>query len=263
MVSDICDLYLADGLYTIDAQQHSPLIGYAFDGFPVYGPYGYANIDGTGGIARMESSYQKRSITVRTHYADGSNVTDGPAISSTYPLGWYREDYEYIQGSGHLDDHNGRFTVTPEYPNGIYAYFATVDENHNSAFPYLVGLQYYGVVESDNFNQGGSNNVTISEPVETYDPSSSVGSMDIDELDVAVFPNPATDVVAIQAKGILKDDLTVEMYDISGRLVKSTVINKGSTIWHIDTRTLYSGDYILKIINGDQVKTKKILVVRD
>ena len=72
VLSDICDLYLADGLYTINDQTHSPLIGYAFDGFPVYGPYAYTNTDGTGGIARMMSSYAKRSITVRTHYSDGN-----------------------------------------------------------------------------------------------------------------------------------------------------------------------------------------------
>ena len=50
VISTICNLYDADGLYTIDSTQHSPLIGYAYDGYPIYGAYGYLNTNGTGGI---------------------------------------------------------------------------------------------------------------------------------------------------------------------------------------------------------------------
>ncbi len=172
VLSTVCNLYDSDGLYSIDPAQHSPLIGFAFDGFPVYGAYGYANTDGTGGIKRIESSYQERSITVRTHYADGTNVTDGPAVNATYPIGWYREDYEYIANSGDLDDHNGRFCVTPEYPLGTYAYFATVDDNWNSTYPYMVGPQYYGVVDG-----GPVNN--ISEPVTVYTPPTTTAGLSV------------------------------------------------------------------------------------
>src|SRR5262249_54168148 len=35
-----------------DGTHHSPLLGFSFDGFPVYGPYGYANADGSGGVRR-------------------------------------------------------------------------------------------------------------------------------------------------------------------------------------------------------------------
>ena len=65
VISTICNLYDADGLYAIDSTQHSPLIGYAYDGFPIYGAYGYLNTNGTGGIVRMKSAYQLRNITVR------------------------------------------------------------------------------------------------------------------------------------------------------------------------------------------------------
>ena len=58
----------------------------------------------------MESSYQLRSISERTHYADGTDVTDGPNVSSSFPLGWYKEDFDFIDGSGDLDEHNGRFS---------------------------------------------------------------------------------------------------------------------------------------------------------
>ncbi len=149
VISNVCDAYASDGLYAIDASKHSPLIGFAYDGFPIYGAYSYKNVDGTGGIVRMKSSYGLRNITTRTTYANGSTVTAGPAVSATYPLGTFREDYQYNATSAatpdYLDEHNGRFCVTPEYPNGIYCYFTTVDENWNSAYPYVVGPTFYGV----------------------------------------------------------------------------------------------------------------------
>jgi hypothetical protein len=124
----------------ISAAQFSPLLGFAFDGFPIYGPYGYANANGTGGITRMTSSYRLRSITQRQ---------SGPAVSATYPLGYFIEDYEYVSGLGLLDQYNGRFTVTPDYPSGTYAYFATIDANGANAYPYLIGPNYYGVLDTN------------------------------------------------------------------------------------------------------------------
>jgi hypothetical protein len=149
VLSTICTLYDADGLYNIDSTKHSPLIGFAYDGFPIYGAYGYKNLDGTGGIVRMKSSYSLRNITVRNTYYTGQSVTAGPDVSSTYFLGYFREDYQYNGTSSatpdYLDIHNGRFCVTPDYPNGTYCYFATVDSNWNSAYPYVVGPTFYGV----------------------------------------------------------------------------------------------------------------------
>jgi hypothetical protein len=158
-------------LYTSNAAQHSELLGYAFDGFPVYGPYGYANANGTGGVKRMASSYRLRSITQRRTLTDGTVLSAsqyGPNISTQYPLGYYAEDYEYASGAGDLDQYNGRFAVTPEYPGGTYAYYVTVNADGSSAYPYIIGPSYYGVVAAENITQHGR--VTVTESVATYNP---------------------------------------------------------------------------------------------
>jgi hypothetical protein len=151
---------LATQLGGISASQFSPLLGFAFDGYPVYGPHGYANADGTGGITRMTSSYQLRSITQRHSLSGGSTLPTnqwGPDVSATYPLGYFIEDYEYVVGLGLLDQYNGRTMVTPEFPNGTYAYFTTINASGNNAYPYAVGPNYYGVVDT----LDTSNTVTI------------------------------------------------------------------------------------------------------
>jgi hypothetical protein len=258
VVSTICNLYDADGLYTINTSQHSPLIGFAADGFPIYGSYGYANSNGTGGIVRMKSSYQLRSITTRTHHADGTDVVDGPAVNATYFLGYFREDYEFISHPGddsYLDEHNGRFCITPEYPNGIYCYFATVDANHNSAYPYAVGPYFYGV-------KSGQIVTSITEPVSTYTPATSINENHLDEIEIAIFPNPTSDLIAIQVADVVYANFTVSLFDITGKLIESKQILQGSTIAYFDTRTLYSGEYLITISNEISSVTKKIMVTK-
>ena len=44
---------------------HSPIIGYAYDGNPIYGPWGYSNPLGVGLLERMSSGYRLR--TTRTN----------------------------------------------------------------------------------------------------------------------------------------------------------------------------------------------------
>ena len=253
-VSTICDLYAADGLYVIDSLQHSPLIGFAYDGFPIYGAYGYANANGTGGIVRIHSGYQLRNITTRTTHADGTTVSTGPIVSATYPLGYFREDYEFIAHPGqefYLDEHNGRYCVTPEYPAGTYAYFATVDANWNSAYPYVVGPTFYGVKTAVKVT-------SITEAVTTYTPGTTgVTAVNQGDGTINLFPSPAGDLIAIQVRGLLREDLTVSLYDMAGKLVRSALIPQGATIWYLDTRTLYDGTYVVKV--GNETRRVEVL----
>lgn len=257
VISNICNLYDADGLYAIDSTQHSPLIGYAYDGFPIYGAYAYENANGTGPIVRIKSGYQLRNITARNTYADGTVVTPGPAVSATYPLGYFREDYEFVASSNPdiLDEHNGRFCVTPEYPNGTYAYFCTVDSNWNSAYPYAVGPVFYG-------NKTALKVTSITEPVVQYVPStSSLNETSTDQNAIIIYPNPASDLIAIQLNGLNKQDVPVNLYDMKGKLLMTSMIVQGSTIAYFDTRTIYNGEFLITIGVGENRITKKVVVL--
>ena len=259
VISSVCDLYAADGLYVLDSTKHSPLLGYTYDGFPIYGAYGYKNTDGTGGITRMKSSFFLRNITDRTVYADGTDVTDGPAVSTTYPLGYFREDYGYIAPStsqpDYLDEHNGRFCVTPEYPKGTYCYFATVDANWNSAYPYIVGPTFYGV-------RTGAKVTAVMETVTTYTPSASaVKSTEMPK--VSVLPNPASEVMAVQISVCQPDDLKVELLDLQGRIVAVQSIHPGSTMAHFDVRKLYAGDYFVRISTAQGLFVERVVILKD
>jgi YHYH protein len=91
------------------------LIGWAADGYPIYARYGYT-------VAASASSTLK---AVTGSYQKVTTVSATRPSTSTYPLGTFRQDYQYVAGSGDLDECNGRTGVTPEFPNGIYHYYAT------------------------------------------------------------------------------------------------------------------------------------------
>ncbi len=136
---------------------HSPILGWAIDGFPIYGPYGFSVASSAASpVKRLVSGFSLRRITTRTSLPSWSLINHsgvsatlsasvyGPAVSTLYPLGRYVEDFEYISGQGDLNQYNGRFEVTPDFPNGIYAYHVTINADGTPAFPYILAGAYAG-----------------------------------------------------------------------------------------------------------------------
>lgn len=246
VISTICNTYPADGLYVINTNTHSPLIGFAYDGFPIYGAYAYTNTDGSGGISRMKSSYQLKNQTIRTN---------GPAVNATYYNGYFREDYEYVShpnDPSYLDEHNGRFCITPEYPNGIYCYFATVDANHNSAYPYIVGPTFYGV-------KSGIKVTSITEATTTYTAPLSLNENTASNFNLIIAPNPAQDFIAIQTE-ITNENFEVILVDELGKTVKSGQLLQGSTLCILETDGLYNGVYFVKVRSSSLEKAFKVII---
>ncbi|WP_206705529.1 YHYH protein [Marinomonas colpomeniae] len=117
----------------LSSEEYSPLIGWSADGFPIYALYGYKNPeDKQSGIVEQTSSYQLKS----GHRPDGGSNPGG------HYDGTFVADYEYVKGAGSLDECNGQVTTTPEFPNGIYAYFLT------EAFP-VIPRCYKGTPSTD------------------------------------------------------------------------------------------------------------------
>jgi len=153
--------------------QHSPIIAWANDGLPMYGPYGYGDPDDAMSDVRlMVSGYQKRDGSngssnlaatgrinfprwvVSEGFRNSTAITAqfyGPAVSSTFVLGHYMEDYAY---KGHLgltqgidfdlNEQNVRYCVTPEFPGGTWAYFTSVKEDGTPIYPYNLAYNYFG-----------------------------------------------------------------------------------------------------------------------
>ena len=97
------------------------LVGFAMDGFPIYARYGYTSAsDTTSAIKTIAPSWQKKA-----------NPDAGRPSTTVFPMGTFTQDYQYVPGSGDLDECNGRTGATPEFPKGTYHYYIT------DTFPYI------------------------------------------------------------------------------------------------------------------------------
>ena len=261
LLSSICTLYPSTGLYTPDPADHSPLLGYAFDGFPIYGCFGYSDpLDAASPITRIQSSWQLRNITVRQTLADGTVLPAGqygPAVGPQYPIGCFIQDHEFVSGSGDLDEHNGRFCVTPEYPGGTYAYFATVDADLNSAYPYFIGPTYYGVVASDNFGTPGPGNpptnVTITGNVTTWSGNTAVAERDA-QVRIIASPNPTDGPVRIVLPAGTRSYVVC---DVTGREVRRRNATAGVLVE--DLSDLASGTWLVRAEGANGIVTARVV----
>ena len=243
-----------------DNTHHSPIIGWAWDGYPVYGAYAYTNTDGTGPIKRMTSSYQLRNITQRTTLPDGSPAASaGPAISTQYPLGAYLQDYEFITGLGDLDDHNGRFCKTPEFPNGTYAYFVTIDAVRTPVYPYTLGATYYGIVPPGSTGPT-SGHATITESTTVYTGATTgMGTLQQD-IDIQIAPNPVNNYLAVYFGPSGANNVAGTVVNAVGRTMQQLANLQPGVSYNIDCRAWPEGMYFLNLNSGNRKLTKTFVV---
>ena len=115
------------------------LLGWAADGFPIYGPWGHdAARDSASRLRILKSSYQMKKGSRPTAAAQPGGVHDGI----------FAEDFDYVADSGDLDECSGRFGITPEFPEGIFHYVLTED------FPF-VPRAFRGTPDASFSRRGG------------------------------------------------------------------------------------------------------------
>jgi hypothetical protein len=120
------------------AKRSMMLIGYAADGFPIYGPIAHAKAeDENSPLRAMKSSYKLKQ-------GERPGGDRGPGGKHD---GKFTADFEYVKGAGDLDECNGRLGVTPEYPEGTYYYVLTDD------FPFIP--RYWRGTPDDSFMKRG------------------------------------------------------------------------------------------------------------
>ena len=282
-IDTMCLSFPSEGLFHLDDTKHSPIIGWGFDGFPIYGPYGFTDPNSaSSGISLMEPSWEKRNYTNGKRISIWNETTEmdelvppsqhGPDVDATvsgttYPLGAFFEDYKYVVGSGDLDRYNGRFCVTPEYPGGIYAYFATVESDWTPAFPYIMGEELYGVAAEDNLSIGAGgdlgSSVSVNESTTPYFPvvtGTITGSEAANLLNA--YPNPATSFMTINLNELMGQDVAVRVLDMMGNEIQSENISNLNYMLHVvDLNAMETGNYVLQV-QGQRLSLSQQITVQ-
>lgn len=113
-------------LFDTTGAVESPVIGFAKDGFPIFGSY----INDNGTVRQVTPSYVLKSGSREAVTFNGTTYNPGGTYDGTYT-----DDWEYSAGSGDLDECNG-MTV-----DGVYGYYVT------DAYPWVMGC-YKGTPDS-------------------------------------------------------------------------------------------------------------------
>jgi hypothetical protein len=187
---------------------HSPIVGWAFDGNPIYGPYGLTdptNINSS--VSQVRSGYRLKPNLVYDEILNINPVRiNGPSLLE-FPAGIFIDDYEYVfrSESIFLDQYNGRFTKTPEFPDGVYAYFITINSDGTPAFPYIVGPSFYSQPDKWNLNQFAVQSNIPTGIVRYRDPFENV------DIDVERQSNEITNIITLESG----DFLSFEFEDLN------------------------------------------------
>lgn len=209
-----------DDISTINNDGHSKIIGISYDGYPIYGPFGYSDPNDTNSnVTRMTPSWRIKQT-----------LDEGRPDVQIYPPGKFIEDFEFVDGLGSLDRYNGRYCKTPEYPNGTYAYFVTLNSNNTPVYPYIIGPEFYGEP------------ILIGEEVDDYDVNNQGQGAEFEIIFNEIF---GVDEIKILNKGNNYDDFNPPSIEIincgvpsirprfstvvrDGKIVDIQIIEKGS-----------------------------------
>lgn len=158
-----------------DGDGHSPIYGYAADGYPIYGPW---ESDGVLAVSAW-TTRDYSSSTTETGCDDGTRsctmvdaydvslgtetATDGPAFDETVSTlsgneltainGYYYDDYYWDSeltalGGEYLDQYNAH----SDNDRGYHYHITLSDDGdgkYSPAFPYVIGLRFAGELEDN------------------------------------------------------------------------------------------------------------------
>jgi len=233
-----------------NANSRSEIIGWAYDGNPIYGPYGYPNPAIPLGVKTLESGYT----------LDSSNVVDRP---SGFDDGFFVEDYKF-DNSGDLDEYNGRYERNDDFPNGVYAYHATIDE-----FPYFIGNKYRSepvfdsnLDQSFDFNNSNLLRNTlpykVSEKGADYDFVNEISDVLEQKIKVVSVTSGPIESLEIQSAGDkfkVGDKLIFDETNTSGSGLDVAVESlKGKNITNIETTSTSYQNSVFTWNSSDKIK---------
>lgn len=228
----------------IDSSKHSPIVGFAADGFPIYYKYLYTLAEDTSsGIDSFASAYSLKS-----------GVRPGDSITAPGGLydGTYVEDYEYISQQTALDECGGRFGVTPEYPNGTYYYVLTDN------WPYIPRC-LKGAFIDESFKIGPNCEPSITDQACGADSiNTALKELFEEQHGYVVYPNPTFRDLHIEfEKESIHDEVTsIKIYnELSSLIYKTEGFSET-----IDVREFSTGVYFIQVEFGQNQITKKFVV---
>ena len=130
------------------------------------------------------------------------------------------------------------YTVADSAQIGFSAFHSSLDGTFPTG-PYGNSILYIDNISFDNLITGVPDHIS-------------------DNTTLMLFPNPATDIITINVNGSSKTDLNVNIYNITGSLVKAETLEQNQQ--QINISNLSNGIYLVEINSENICKTQKLII---
>jgi len=88
----------------------------------------------------------------------------------------------------------------------------------------------------------------------------SVSELEVSNFGLECFPNPAASILNVSFQNSTKEDVTIELYDFTGALLRVDVITGSTGEVQYDISNLSIGSYLLKVLGSEKSETKRFNV---
>ena len=79
----------------------------------------------------------------------------------------------------------------------------------------------------------------------------------------SIYPNPASHVMKIQIPTPSNEDISIQLMDISGQLIKTAVLYKGNRSTMLAIENIQAGAYLIRYYGRDYQATKKVMILKN
>jgi hypothetical protein len=203
------------------------------------------------------------------------NQSNAYAGGSNGVMGGYQSLPNPVPASQMVYDHVAR-VIAPSFTGFTGAFPAVVNagENHIVNFSFTLPstwdeneINIIGMIMSPNGRIDNAGTATITEAVTNgYENGTFAGLFDAlpNQIDAAIqiYPNPASDKATIAITLEEANDVTIELFDLNGNLLKAATYSNwlGLSTVEMNTNQLNAGVYLVKINIGGEISSKKLVV---
>jgi len=214
-------------------------------------------VTGTGSGYNQVNYYSSASQNIDLFSLDGTNWKNLPASVPASTL-----VYDHVARAlltpfaGMVGSFDGQVQMGDEV---VWNFTYTIPEDFNAENMHIVTMLVTPFNTIDN-----AESTTIAEAVENgYRELTSNEDIIIDNT-INVYPNPTVDYATISMNLVESTDLSVEIIDPIGKVVLSkTFTNQvGYFNTNLNTQSFTAGNYVIKIMAGNQIQTKTLSVVK-